>query len=66
MNLAILSVGSDNGVQAGMEFTIYRGPEFVTKVVIEKADNEWSSCRSVLEFQKSRPQVDDCACSKPY
>ncbi len=66
MNLLIISAGRDAGVEPGMEFTIYRGDKFVGKAVVEKADKDWSSCRSVKEFETDRPQVGDNASNKVY
>lgn len=66
MNLLIISAGRDSGVEPGMEFTIYRGDKFVGKAVVEKADKDWSSCRSVKEFEVERPSVGDAASSKVY
>lgn len=66
MNLLIISAGRDSGVEPGMEFTIYRGDKFVGKAIVEKADKDWASCRSLMEFQTDKPQVGDSVSTKVY
>lgn len=66
MNLLIISAGRDSGVEPGMEFTIYRGDKFVGKAIVEKADKDWSSCRSLTEFQTDKPAVGDAVSTKVY
>ena len=38
--LVVISVGEDDGVKAGMEFTVYRGDGYVGKVVVEDVDKD--------------------------
>ncbi len=59
IGLVVISIGKDDGVQEGGEFTIYRAGEFVAKVVVDKADRKWSACKVVLK--KIDPRVADDA-----
>jgi Ca-activated chloride channel family protein len=57
LGLVVISVGKDDGVLEGDEFSIYRGGDFVAKIVIDRADRKWSAGRIVLK--KSDPKVAD-------
>jgi regulator of replication initiation timing len=59
VGLVIISAGSEAGVKAGMEFTIYRGPQFVARIVIDGADRDWSKGRITLK--QLDPRVGDDA-----
>jgi hypothetical protein len=43
--IVVISVGEDDGVKPGMEFTVYRGDGYVGKVVVEDVDKELSVTR---------------------
>jgi len=43
VDIYVLSVGSKDGVKAGYEFTIYRGSEYVSTIVIDKVFPNYSS-----------------------
>lgn len=64
MNLLIISVGKDEGVAVGNEMTVYRGDKFVGKVVVEKVDRDWSSAKSLEEFEQDHIQVGDKVSSR--
>jgi hypothetical protein len=57
IGLVVISIGKDDGVLEGDEFTIYRGGDFVAKVVIDRADRKWAAGRVVLK--KTDPRVAD-------
>jgi len=57
VGLVILSLGRDDGVREGDEFTVHRDSAFVAKVVVDKVDKKWCSCRVLLK--KSDPRVSD-------
>ena len=61
ISLVVISVGKDDDVLVGDEFTIYRGGvkagEFVAKIVIDRVDRKWSSGRVALK--KKDPRVGD-------
>jgi predicted nucleic acid-binding Zn-ribbon protein len=43
--LVVVTVGKDDKVEKGFQFTVYRGAEFVGKVVVEKVNADSSGCR---------------------
>jgi len=43
--IVIISVGEDDGVEQGMEFTVYRGDGYVAKVIVTTVDKELSVAR---------------------
>jgi hypothetical protein len=55
--MVVLSLGKDDGVLVGDEFTVYRGGDFVAKIVIDRADRKWAAGKIVLK--KGDPQVGD-------
>ncbi len=57
IGLVIVSIGRDDGVLEGNEFTIYRGSNFVAKIVVDKVDRKWSAARVTLK--KEDPRVSD-------
>lgn len=57
IGLVIISIGKDDGVLEGDEFTLYRGSLFVAKIVVDRVDRKWAAGRTVLK--KDRPQVSD-------
>ncbi len=59
IGLVVLSVGKDDGVEEGDEFVVSRSGEFVTKVVIDRADRKWSAGKVV--GKKADPRVGDDA-----
>ena len=54
----------DDKVQVGFEFTIYRGMEYVGKVVINRVERDYCSGESKKEIQKSPIQVGDQATTR--
>ncbi len=59
IGLVVISIGKDMGVLEGDEFTIFRGGDFVAKVVIDRADRSWAAGKVVLK--KTDPRVADDA-----
>lgn len=57
LGLVIMSIGKDDGVLEGGEFTVYRGGQFVAKLVIERVDRKHAVGRIVLK--KDDPRVSD-------
>ncbi len=43
--LVLLTVGQDEGVERGFTFTVYRGNEFIGKVLVEKVMADSAGCR---------------------
>lgn len=59
IGLVVISIGKDAGVLEGDEFTIFRGGDFVAKIVIDRADRSWAAGKVVLK--KTDPRVADDA-----
>jgi hypothetical protein len=57
IGLVVISIGKDDGVLEGDEFTVYRGGDFVAKIQIDRSDRKWSAGKVVLK--KSDPRVAD-------
>ena len=57
IGLVVISIGKDDGVIEGDEFTIYRGGDFVAKIVVDRSDRKWSAGKVVLK--KTDPRVAD-------
>lgn len=62
--LALLSAGSDDGVQAGYRFSIYRGSQFIGKVVVEKVLRDSSGCRVLFTAYAKEIQAGDSAATR--
>ena len=45
VGLIVISVGADDGVKSGMEFTVYRGTGYVGRIVVTEVDKEMSIAR---------------------
>jgi septal ring factor EnvC (AmiA/AmiB activator) len=58
-NVAIVSIGQDDGVKVGYPFTIYRGEQFVAKGTVEKVERDWSVVRWDPGLVKGKVQVGD-------
>jgi predicted nucleic acid-binding Zn-ribbon protein len=52
MNIVILSVGRDDQVEEGFEFTIYRGNDYVGKVIIDTVEADYCSGHSKKELER--------------
>lgn len=57
--LVVLSIGKDDGVLEGDEFSIFRGGDFVAKLVIDRLDRKWAAGKIVHQAQA--PRVGDDA-----
>jgi hypothetical protein len=60
LDLVVISIGRDAGVNEGDEFTVYRGRTFVCVVVIDRVDRAWASGR-VTKKGKEAARVGDQA-----
>jgi hypothetical protein len=64
IGLVMISVGSQQGVKPGYQFTVSRGSEYVGKVQVEKVYPDMCSARLVPGTAKGEVQVHDEAHSK--
>ncbi|MCZ6601779.1 MAG: hypothetical protein O6952_02100 [Planctomycetota bacterium] len=58
--LAILSVGSNDKAEVGHLFTVFRGSQFVARVVVEMVESTWSGAR-ILDQQLPVREGDDAS-----
>jgi hypothetical protein len=60
--LVLLSVGSDDHVERGFHFSIYRGSQFVGKVIVERVLKDSAGCRVLFTADGQQIQPgDSCA-----
>jgi predicted nuclease with TOPRIM domain len=64
LNIVLLSVGRDDKVMPGFEFTIYRGNEYVGTVVIDKVEKDHCSGASKKEVERLNIAVGDKATTR--
>ncbi|MFH1228616.1 MAG: hypothetical protein V1701_12035 [Planctomycetota bacterium] len=66
LNLVVMSVGKNDGVEAGMKFTVYRIDKYIGKIQVEKVEPQISSAYSIKEFQSDGIKVGDSITTSPY
>lgn len=59
--LVILSVGSDQDVKVGYEFTVYRGARFIARLKVVKVDEDLAGARIISIAEGESVQVGDKA-----
>jgi hypothetical protein len=59
IGLVVISLGRDDGVAEGDEFTVYREGDFVARILVDRTDRKWSAGKVILK--KSDPKVGDDA-----
>jgi len=59
IGLVVLSVGTDDGVREGDEFTIIREGTFIATIRIDRSDRKW--CAGKVELKTGEPRVADVA-----
>jgi len=58
-NIILINLGSSDGVQKGMRFSVVRGEKYVTEVEVVESYETWAAGRSLEKYQKRPPQVGD-------
>jgi hypothetical protein len=66
VNLVLISVGSKDKVQVGFKFTVYRGSQYISKLVVDKVEDGWSACRELTDFRKDTIQQGDNVSTRVY
>jgi|SRR3989339_128439 len=66
LNIVMISVGKNDGVEIGMRFTVYRADKYVAKVQVEKVEAQWAACFSIKEFQSDTIKINDNVTTSPY
>ena len=62
--LVLLSVGADEKVEAGFQFSVYRGSKFIGKVVVERVLRDSAGCRVVFTAEGESVQSGDTAATR--
>lgn len=57
IDLVVISIGKDDGIQEGDEFTIYRNRAYIATIVIDRLDSKWSAAK--VTKKKDDPRVAD-------
>lgn len=57
--LVMLSIGSDEGVQQGYQFTVYRGSRYIGQVVVEEVYSDMCAARIVRDMTRHALQRGD-------
>lgn len=59
VNLILISVGQEQDVEVGDQFTVYRKDKYIGKIIIEKVWRDGAAGRSIKELEKDRMQQGD-------
>lgn len=59
MDIVVVSVGSKDGVKVGYEFTVYRGDDYVSKIVIDKVYDNYAAGSTKPNMGKKAIQAGD-------
>lgn len=63
-NLVLLSAGSDEEVEQGYRFSVYRGSDFIGKVVVERVLSDSSGCRVLFTAEGRSIKPGDLAATR--
>jgi hypothetical protein len=66
VNLVLISVGGKDKVEVGYKFTVYRGSTYVSKLVVDKVEDQWAACRELTEFRKDSIQQGDSVSTRVF
>jgi predicted nuclease with TOPRIM domain len=64
LNIVLLSIGKDDKVKVGYAFSVYRGNEYVGKVIVDKVEKDYCSAHSVKGLEKKPIMVGDSATTR--
>jgi vacuolar-type H+-ATPase subunit I/STV1 len=59
VQIVMISIGMDEGVQKGDQFTVYRGSQFIGKVIVEEPYKDMSAARIVKDMTVRAIQKGD-------
>jgi hypothetical protein len=62
--LVLLSAGSDDQVEKGFEFSVYRGSDFVARVLVEKVQRDSCGCSVIFTREGDAIRVGDSAATR--
>jgi SMC interacting uncharacterized protein involved in chromosome segregation len=64
LNIVLISIGSDEGVEEGYTFTVYRGSQYIGQLIIDKVGGDWASGHMDKGLMKEFPQRGDEAATQ--
>ena len=65
LGLVILSVGSDDDVEVGFEFTVYRRDKFIALVMVENVQEDMSGARVIHLDKGAKVRAGDSVTTRP-
>jgi DNA repair exonuclease SbcCD ATPase subunit len=64
LNIVLITIGTDDELNIGDTMTVYRGNEYVGKLIIDKKGDDWASGHMDMGLTKTFPQQGDSASTK--
>jgi hypothetical protein len=64
LNIVLITIGTDDELAVGDIMTVYRGNEYVGKLIIDKKGDDWASGHMDMGLTKTFPQQGDSASTK--
>mgnify|MGYP003573983990 CR=1 FL=1 len=64
LNIVLITIGTDDELSIGDIMTVYRGGEYVGKLIIDKTGDDWASGHMDMDLTKSFPQQGDSASTR--
>lgn len=64
LNIVLITVGTDDELKIGDIMTVYRGNEYVGKLIIDKTGDDWASGHMDMGLTKTFPQQGDSASTR--
>ena len=65
-DIVVVSVGSNDKVAVGIEFTVYRGDKYIGKIKVDKVGKDWAGAHSLKDFQADKIRVGDNVSTSVY
>ncbi len=62
-NIVLVNLGSKDGVEKGMRFSVIRGNQYVTEIEVVESYDTWAAARSIEKYQKRAPEIGDVVTS---
>lgn len=54
VNLVLISVGKKDNVEIGMTFSVLRGTDVVSRLMVDKIEDGWAACRELKDARKQQ------------
>jgi hypothetical protein len=63
-DLVLISVGEKDRARVGYRFTVYRGSEYVSALVVQRVEDDWAACNELVDFRCDTIQQGDNVSTK--